>query len=530
MKLVVTDTDASQPVELLDAQIPAVLDYQPADSAVIQTAVESNQSLKQRAVRSSLWTLTAFAAGQLIRFVSNPVLAYLLEPAYFGIVSLVSVFITGLAAMSDVGVEQAIIQNKRGDEPVFLNTAFTVHAVRGIFLWLGACAMAWPVYWFYNDPNSSNAAYAKYLLWMLPVAGLAPVLTGFNSTATFTLNRHLQMGRLTIVNLAYQVVSVIVMLAIAWKWRTPWALVLGGIAANVFYLIVSHTMIKGYRNRFCWDLGVRRELMKFGKWILVSTLITYAANQIDRPMLGKIADVKWLGLYGIAFGLVLLPREIIGRLASVTLFPTLSRTAEARPADLPRVFNRARGLIMTASVAATVGVVLGAPIFITVFYRREYHQAGWLTQLASIGGWFVLLQTTADRALLALGKTRPLAVSNAVNLTVTVGASLLGMHIETHFLHHTMGLTGFMLGLALGKMVGHLMIQIEMAREGMSIYRQDLLYSALLLGLSVAGMLLPGVIDRYHPGHEFLHEAVVAIALCVLTSAWAGRRLLRGIR
>jgi O-antigen/teichoic acid export membrane protein len=517
--LIVSDPDEGSPPEYNSAQRPLVLHYEgPVDDR------SNGRTLKQRAVRSSMWTMVAFGFGQALRVVSSPILAYFLTPEDFGVVGLISVFVTALAALSDVGIEQSIIQNKRGDDPVFLNTAWTVHAIRGVLLWLGCCAIAFPVYWLYQDKGN-----AHYLLWMLPVAGLGPLLNGFNSTRIFSLNRHLNLGRITVLTLAYTVVGIVVQIAIAMKWRTPWAIVLGGLASNAFWLLTSHTLLPGLRNRFCWDAGVRRELMKFGKWIMISTLITYTAMQIDRPLMGKLLDEKWLGLYMVALSLVRLPSEVISRLASVTLFPALARAVEQRPEDLRRVLWRARGLILTMCVALMLGVVLGGRIFITLFYKEQWHQAGLLVQWASIGAWFMLLQASADRALLALGKTRPLAISNAVNLVVTVVGGFVGWYIDRHQLGHQGGIVGFMLGMAVGKLAGHFMIQMEMARSGIPIYRQDTLYSALLLLMCAVGIGLPYMLPR-HMDRMFLYNSVVAVVVCGLTCGWAGVKVIRGIR
>jgi O-antigen/teichoic acid export membrane protein len=518
--------------ETANATLPPPEDSAPASYPPEQGAAQpldyegppANNTLKQAALRSSMWTLTAFVLAQFIRFGSVLALQWFLLPDDFGVVNTVGFFIVLLAALSDVGIEQAVIQNKRGDDRVFLDTAWTVHVLRGAFLFVGACAMAYPAYLFYR-----TKADAGYLLVMLPVAGLAPLIAGFNSTAVFTLNRHMRQGWVTVFALAHQIVLVLITVAIAWKWRSPWAMILGGIAANFCYMVASHFLISGYRNRFCWDKEVRHELMKFGKWIMISTLITYLALQIDRFMIPKLLDFRWAGLYGIALTLVGMPREVIGRLAHVSLFPLLSRAAEGDPGSVARVLVRARGLILTAALALSLGVILVGPVFVKFFFKQDFHLAGWLTQLASIGGWFILLQATADRALLAQGKTKPLALSNAVNLAVTVIAALAGRWLDMTLLKNPHGITGFMLGLAAGKLAGHMMIQFEMRKVGMPIIRQDALYTLGLLLLSVMGIALPARLPAYR-GNEMLYQATVAAVLCTLTCAWAGWKVLRGIR
>lgn len=506
------------------AAAPAVaLDYAPSPAAA---PADDGPTLKQRAVRGSIWTMGAFGIGQAVRLFSVPILTRLLLPEHFGTVGLIAVFVTGLSALSDVGIEQAIIQNKRGDDPVFLNTAWTLHVVRGFMLWLGCCLIAFPVYWLYRDKGNAHD-----LLVMMPVAGLVPLLAGFNSTNLFSLNRHLQMGRITALTLAHQLTAVAVQIVLAYYWRSPWAIILGGIAATIFVLVASHTVLPGIRNRFCWDRQVRGELMTFGRWIMVSTLVTYAAMQIDRPMMGLILTEAWLGLYMVALNLVRLPTEIISRLAHVTLFPALSRTAEADPADLRRVFLRARGMILSLSLALTVGVVLGGPLFIKICFTKQWHQAGFLAQWASIGAWFVLLQCSADRALLALGKTRILATSNTVNLVVTVAGGFLGRWVDMKLypVADNVGILGFIIGMSLGKLAGHVMIQIEMARSGIGIVRQDVVYSALLVLACVVGVAAPELVPK-PAGDQMLYTGVAAVAVCGVTCGVAGVKLLRGIR
>src|SRR5262245_32046351 len=118
---------ASRPPE---QRAPQPLDYESHPPA--------NNTLKQAALRSSMWTLTAFVLAQFIRFGSVYFLQWYLLPDDFGVANTVGFFIVLLAALSDVGIEQAVIQNKRGDDPTFLNTAWTVHVLRGVLLWFGA--------------------------------------------------------------------------------------------------------------------------------------------------------------------------------------------------------------------------------------------------------------------------------------------------------------------------------------------------------------------------------------------------------
>ena len=111
-----------------------------------------DEGIFARAMRSSAWTIFGFVASQGIRFGSNLILTRLLFPEAFGMMALVTVAMVGLSNFSDMGTAPSIAYNPRGDDPSFLDTAWTLHVVRGVLLWLAACALAWPFARFYGEP------------------------------------------------------------------------------------------------------------------------------------------------------------------------------------------------------------------------------------------------------------------------------------------------------------------------------------------------------------------------------------------
>ncbi|MFQ3629446.1 MAG: oligosaccharide flippase family protein, partial [Cyanobacteriota bacterium] len=92
-------------------------------------------SIKQLAIRGTAWVVLTYGISLALRIGSNLILTRLLNPEMFGKVSLVWVFLGALVLFSDLGVAPSIIQSKRGDDPDFLNTAWTIQVIRGFILW-----------------------------------------------------------------------------------------------------------------------------------------------------------------------------------------------------------------------------------------------------------------------------------------------------------------------------------------------------------------------------------------------------------
>ena len=473
---------------------PALMYAPPRTTA--PPAGRPGDSLRSRTIRGTLWTTGGYFLTQVIRLAANLVLTRLLSPNMFGVMSLINTFIQGLQGFSDVGIGPAIVQNKRGDDPAFLNTAWTIQALRGVMLTAVATTIAWPVAHLYSE---------RQLLWLMPVVGMTALIAGFNSTALFTCNRHLEVGKLTILNIASQLVGGAAMVAWALVSPSVWALVAGNIAATVASLVLSHTLLGYAHNRFFWDRTAARELMRFGRWIFVSTVLTFFALQGDRLIFGKLLS-KWdFGVYGVAAMMASLPTMTLLQLGGTVVFPAYSRAKTAtRPGstagngkgggnadgealtagpDFQRVFDRVRLPLQAAGGLASAGLIAGGPLIIEILYDPRYHAAGWMLQLLAVCGWFQVLQVSNGSALLALGSPKSIAASNVVKLISMVICIPLGFWAGGRL--WAGGLAGAIAGMILSDVLKYAVTAAAARRKGLRMVAKDVLLS-LLVGATAA--------------------------------------------
>src|SRR3989338_6578050 len=71
-----------------------------------------NMTFKKKFISSIKWTFTSQLGLQLIQLISLAILARLLSPKDFGLVSMVTVIINFLAFFKDLGTSSAIIQQR----------------------------------------------------------------------------------------------------------------------------------------------------------------------------------------------------------------------------------------------------------------------------------------------------------------------------------------------------------------------------------------------------------------------------------
>jgi O-antigen/teichoic acid export membrane protein len=468
-------------------------------------------SLRSQTLRGSLITLVGFGMRQCIGLASNLILAYLLFPEAFGLMALVDVILRGLKMFSEVGVGQSIIRHERGDDPAFLNTAWTLQVVRGFGLWIAASALAWPASKLYNAPE---------LAYILPVAAFSSVIAGLNSTASFTLLRSLSWGPMTILGLVAQIASVITMVVVALWTKSVWAFVAGWYAQSIVTAVGSYMIGKPHRHRPAWDRASVHDLLRFGRWIFINTLLLFFAGQFDRLMLGGLLTLKELGVYGLAMSVAMVPVTICAQLAAGVLFPVLASSSRERPGDLAPKVRTARESILTGSLIAVLGAVLGAPVLFGYLYDPRYSDASWIAQGLLLMTWFGILEVSANRVMLVMGNTRSLAACTAIKLVVTAAMSVLGF---TYF-----GLPGFIFGMVAGAFAAHAWVQWTLWKLGIHLVDQDLKYTLLGLGIGLAGTGA-AALNPFTPGTaEHLGVLLLIGAVCFVPLAiWGGKKVVK---
>ena len=431
-------------------------------SAAADTGIAAGKDpseLNKRVLRGSLWTVLGFGSSQALRLCSNLLLAHLLFPEAFGLMALVLVFIQGLEMCSDLSVWRCIVQHKRGDDPLFLNTAWTLSALRGAALWLAGCALAWPFAWLYEQP---------ILAPLLAVSALTALLHGLNSTALYTLNRQIKIGPLTAVELAAQLIAVAVTVACAVYTGSVWSLVIGALTSSASKTLASHLFLGGVRNRFAWDSGAARELLRFGSWLMLSSTVTFLALSGDRLVLGKLMSAAELGLYSIALIFAMLITTVASRLADTVLFPLLSRHQD-QPERMMEVLLSIRWWLLTLAVCLCALLAVGAPMFFDLLYDHRYAPAGRIAQWLMVFTWGAVMLVGIDLVQVARGYTRDIFFANLIR---SFGLVLAAAGYQFS------GLPGFVIGLTAATLVAQAYLIARLPGSRLLVLRQSLLFSA----------------------------------------------------
>jgi O-antigen/teichoic acid export membrane protein len=449
--------------------------------SLLLTMTASSPSLKRQAIKGTLWTLLSFGLGNVLRLVSNVCLFQLLGPGLLGLMNLVNTVMTGLNMFSDVGLGPNIVQSKRGDDPKFLNTAWTLQIARNAVLFLFCCALAFPAARFYERSE---------ILWLLPVVGINTLISGFQSTAIYTLSRNLSFRQSEVYGLCESLITITVMLTLASLYPSVWALVLGGTFSAFFRIYWTHRRVAGITNSLFWEHESFKELFSLGKWFFFSTAVTFLGLNADRLILGKLISNEMLGLYAIAITLSDLPKLIVGAISSKILLPTMSKLSHLPREEFRQGLLKYRQIILLLAAALLAVFVCFGDLLITALYgwrpqsKTEVLKVAWMVPILAAGIWPNLLHESIRQSLVAIGQPKYEAVGQLLKcLLVCLGVP--GAFYFMKSIGSINPILGPVIVVALNDLPLFAALSVGLRRQGLNSLKQDITLTGVFVGLSV---------------------------------------------
>lgn len=420
------------------------------------------------AMRGTMWTTLGFGLTYALRLLSTLVLTRLLAPDIFGLMGLAAIFLTGAQMLSDIGVIPSVIRSSRGDEPVFLQSAWTVQVIRGLAITVVLCLLAWPVSRLYGEPQMTA---------VLCVLSLVALMRGFDSIGLALCRRRMQLGRVTTLELVTQATVIAVSVLVAWSWPSVWALVIGNLAGGLARLAVSHLWMEAPAHRFRAERAALREIVRFGRWIFLGTLLTYLGGKGSKALIALFISLETLGLINIATTLSWALGDLASKVLNNVVFPSLARVWRDDPDRLGEALGRVKRLILVGVIPGFLLLSLAARPLVELMYDPRYAESGDLLRLYALNGAISTLAMPYQNAFLAMGNSRV----HSMVMLVTMLARILGIVAGAHFF----GTYGMITGLGLGALTGYLLSLFIAGRHGLAQLLYDGPALALIGGLYV---------------------------------------------
>lgn len=455
--------------------------------------------LLYRAMKAGFWAFAIRGIGRAMTITRTLILARLLAPTEFGLMGIAVVVMLLLDRLSQTGFTEALIQ-REGDIDEYLDSTWTIEIIRNVIL-AGLLLLAAPlVAMFYVAPE---------LLPILRVLAISVVVRGFTNTGVVAFRRALEFDKQFRFELSQRITEVVVGIAAAIILRNVWALVFGVLASSVVRVVMSFVLVPQGR-RLEFNRAKARDLFSFGKWVLVSGVMTYFVMNLDDLVVGKLVGVAGLGLYRMAFTISQAVATELAQVTNQVTFPAYSQV-QGSLARLTSAYRQTLHAVAFLAFPAALGVFVVAQDFTAVVLGEHWLPMVRALQIMSIGGLIRSLGATAAPLLNATGN--PKMAARYVALKLFVLASLI------YPLAVTNGLSGAAAATAIASLVSTVgtlrRVSIVLKRSWLETVR-PMLFPAL--HGTITALAIYGVRSMFAPESGWIPlAAMIAVGAAVYT-------------
>lgn len=360
----------------------------------------------------TIWTMIWWGTKLSLRFGSNIVLTRLLTPDMFGISAIGNTLINGIGMLSNFGIHQNIVRSARSDDH-FMQTAWTIQLLRGFTLTVIIVLLAKPFAWLYEVDGLST------FLFVVAASNLA---MGLNNIESLRDYRHAKLRKVAMIDNIAAVFGLGFM--VLWAWFSPSyiALAIGALASTSMFTLGTYLAYPRRNCRLRLDKDAVADIVSFGKWVLVTTLLAFATGQMDRLVLGKLVPMHMLGIYSLAWMWASMPSQIIEQWSHQVFFPLVSQYVRNETA-MQTIWTARRLYVLLAGTAAVVMYAI-SDILIATLYSSEYQDISIFIRQLSIISLLYTIEQSYAHVLFAYGRPRDIIAGQVLSL-ILFGVALL---------------------------------------------------------------------------------------------------------
>lgn len=357
------------------------------------------------------WSVFTEIGSKLLAPITSMVLARVLAPEAFGVISSLSIVITFSEILADAGFQRYMIQHEFcGDDELRRSSqvAFWSNFICSCVLWI--------IIAVFRDDLSALVG-SPGLGWPLLVAALAIPLSSLYSIPVALLKRSLDFKSLFKVRIIGGCVPLLVTLPMALYTHNYWALIIGTLSCHLVTAVVLLGFSR-WRPTFFFSWRCLKDMFSFSMWSMFESVSIWLAGYVDLFIVGNALNQYYLGLYKTSTVVV---TQITGIVTSVTtpvLFAALSRLQQDRK-EFKKLFFRFQKLV--ALFVMPIGVsIYGYHDFVTRFVLGEQ----WLMAAEFLGLWglsstlVIVFCHSASEVYRSLGKPRLSALAQWLHIIV----------------------------------------------------------------------------------------------------------------
>ena len=350
-------------------------------------------SLTSKSLFATIWTLIDVFFNKAIYFIATLILARLLGPKDFGIISMIMVFFTIGTTLIDSGLSISIIRTNSISQKEY-STIF--------YLNLGLSFLAYVII-FLSAPLISNFYNQEILIQLIRVYCLGFIITSLRMVHQSILIKEMDFKKITLLNIPGNFIGLCVGVFLAINNYGVWSIV-GLFLSTQITATITYWIFYNWRPSIVFSTDCMKTHWKFGYKLMISAQINTIFENIYNILIGKFYSVQTLGYYERAYTLNNYPISILSLIISKVSLPLFSQILDDKE-KLGEVYKKI--LLMAFYITAPImlgALVLAKPLFELVL-GKQWLQAVPLFQILCLSYMLYPIHSLNINILTAFGKS-----------------------------------------------------------------------------------------------------------------------------
>ena len=371
--------------------------------------------LKKRSIRSGVYTFAAEGMNFVLRLGSISVLARILIPEHFGLLSMVTAVTVIAAQFKDMGLSLATVQQKEITHEQ-VSTLFWINLTIGFIITLILFAFSVFVGWFYADNRLVliTVAIATTFFW-----------SGLTVQHQALLRRRMEYLKFSVISVAANICSILLAIVLAVKGYTYWALVWREVAGSIFIAIATWVMcpwIPGLPKR---NTGIGR-MIRFGRDVTAFNIVAFFTDNLDQILLGKLYGPSLLGIYRQASQLVMAPINQLNTPVHLVGQSALSLMQEDN-IRFSRYYSRILTLLSFVTMPLACFLFVYSKDIILLVLGSKWIEAIVIFRIFALAVFIRPVLSTTGLVMITCGKSKRYFFLGLANSIVIIASIIIGL-------------------------------------------------------------------------------------------------------
>lgn len=333
-------------------------------------------ALKNKAIKGVAWTFGEQVSIQIVSFVLQIFIARILAPQTYGLIAMLSVFMTIGQTLMNGGMASSIIRTTNPTQRDY-STIFYFNMAFSVVLYLILFFTAPLISNFYKQPDLNN---------VLRVYSITIIIQAFVTVQTTILTKEMNFRLQMLMRLPSLIIGGIVGIILARHGYGVWSLVYMNLISTTIWAL-EHWLFAEWKPALVFDTERFKYHFGYGYKLTISGIIGAVFDNIYNIVIGRWFSAADLGYYNRAFALRQLPLGNIATAMNKVTFPLFAHIKND-DVKLKEAYKRIMITVLFIVVALLCLMSLTAYPLIRLLLTEKWSPAAPFLQITCIAGIF----------------------------------------------------------------------------------------------------------------------------------------------